>query len=180
MRARSALWTREEAHGNPGSSRSAPRKIGGTLFTELTPLGGKKADSALWPKSPARVAIELRRMAPQLGIHGIIVKVSRYHQGRVVSLARITTVAQKTDKAFLIGLAMRKALSVSATPGTPPRPAYLIRMSFRRLGIGPTTGFSGHEKALSYLGGLGCLPVTSARCGAQGWSRLTAPLTAKL
>jgi hypothetical protein len=66
------------------------------LFTELTTLAGEKADSARWPKSPARLTVELRRLAPQLGIHGIIVKVSRSHQGRVVSLARTRTVAQKS------------------------------------------------------------------------------------
>ena len=65
------------------------------LLTELTMLVGKQADSARLPQSPAWLTIELRRIAPQLGIHGILVKVSRCHQGRVVSLARITTFAGK-------------------------------------------------------------------------------------
>jgi hypothetical protein len=43
--------------------------------------------------SPAGLTIELRRSATQLGIHGIIVKVSRRHRGRVVSLARVRTVS---------------------------------------------------------------------------------------
>jgi hypothetical protein len=63
------------------------------LFTALTALAGKKADSPRWPKSPEWLAIELRRITPQLGMHGIIVKVSRCHRGRVVSLARVRTVS---------------------------------------------------------------------------------------
>jgi hypothetical protein len=62
-------------------------------FTALTTLAGKTADSARWPRSPAWLTIEQRRFAPQLGIHGIIVKVSRCNRGRVVSLARVRTVA---------------------------------------------------------------------------------------
>jgi len=35
------------------------------LFTELTTLAGQNADSTRWPKSPALLTIELRRIAPQ-------------------------------------------------------------------------------------------------------------------
>jgi hypothetical protein len=107
MRARSALPTRETTHGDPGSlrpktaedrghaaallhrqvsvRRSATRGIRrpGNLRT-LTRRPGPK---------PSWLGTELRRLAPQLGIHGILVKVSRCHQGRVVSLARVRTVS---------------------------------------------------------------------------------------
>jgi hypothetical protein len=66
-----------------------------------------------------------------------------------------------------------------ATSGITPRSVSLLRISFRRLGIGPTTGFPGHEKALLRLGGLGCLPLTSAQCVARGWSvsaRFSSPI----
>jgi hypothetical protein len=65
------------------------------LLSELTALAGKKADSPRWPKSPTWLTIELRRIAPHLGIHGILVNISRCHHGRIVSIARIRTVAQK-------------------------------------------------------------------------------------
>jgi hypothetical protein len=63
------------------------------LLTELTLLAGRKAESPRWPKSPDRLAIELRQIAPQLGIHGILVDFSRSHRGRIVSLKRIRRVA---------------------------------------------------------------------------------------
>jgi hypothetical protein len=63
------------------------------LLTELTLLAGRKAESPRWPKSPARLAIELRQIAPQLGIHGILVDFSRSHKGRIVSVKRIRAVA---------------------------------------------------------------------------------------
>jgi len=53
------------------------------------------AGSARWAKSPARLNIEALRISPQLRIDGIIVKISRCHQGPVMSLAPNRTVAQK-------------------------------------------------------------------------------------
>ena len=63
------------------------------LLDELTILAGEKAESPRWPKSPIRLTIELRRIAPQIGIHGILVDFSRSHKGRIVSLKRIRAVA---------------------------------------------------------------------------------------
>ena len=63
------------------------------LLTELTLLAGKKAESPRWPKSPERLAMELRQIAPQLGIHGILVDFLRSNRGRIVSLKRIRAVA---------------------------------------------------------------------------------------
>jgi len=66
------------------------------LYNELTAIGGRFAESAHWPKSSTRFSIELRRMAPQLAIHGIIVNFSRSHQGRIVSVRRIRSVIRET------------------------------------------------------------------------------------
>ena len=63
------------------------------LLTELTLLAGKQAESPRWPKSPDRLSIELRQIAPQLGIHGILADFYRTNRGRVVSLKRIRAVA---------------------------------------------------------------------------------------
>jgi hypothetical protein len=65
------------------------------LLSELTAFAGRKAHSPRWPKSPACLTIGLRRIAPQLGMHGILVNFSRHHNGRVVSITRIPTVAQE-------------------------------------------------------------------------------------
>ena len=63
------------------------------LLTELTLLAGKQAESPRWPKSPERLAMELRQIAPQLGIHGILADFFRSNRGRIVSLKRIRAVA---------------------------------------------------------------------------------------
>ena len=63
------------------------------LLDELTILAGEKAESPRWPKSPIRLTIELRRIASQIGIHGILVDFSSSHKGRIVSLKRIQAVA---------------------------------------------------------------------------------------
>jgi len=58
-----------------------------TLFDLLTALTGQKvAASPRRPKSPACLTVGLRRIAPQLRLHGILVKLSPCHNGRVVSL----------------------------------------------------------------------------------------------
>ena len=64
------------------------------LYAQLTTLAGKNADSARWPTSPARLTIELRRIAPQLGTYGIIVHSTRRNFGRIWSLARDRSVAE--------------------------------------------------------------------------------------
>jgi len=58
------------------------------LFDLLTSLAGHKvAASPRWPKSVAWFAIELRRIAPQLRLHGILVNLSRCKNGRIVTIA---------------------------------------------------------------------------------------------
>ena len=58
-------------------------------------LAGEKAESPGWPKSPQRLTIELRRIAPQLGTHGILVNFARSHRGRVVSVARVRSATER-------------------------------------------------------------------------------------
>jgi hypothetical protein len=58
------------------------------LLYELTALAGEKAESDGWPKSPQWLTIELRRLAPQLSVHGIFVHSSRNSRGRVLSVRR--------------------------------------------------------------------------------------------
>jgi len=54
----------------------------------LTTLAGHKVTaSPHWPKSPAWFAIELRRITPQLRLHGILVNLSRCKNGRIVRIA---------------------------------------------------------------------------------------------
>jgi hypothetical protein len=65
------------------------------LYAQLTTLAGRKADSARWPKSPAWLSVELRRIAPQLGTYGIFVHSKRGNQGRLWSLSRDRNVTQK-------------------------------------------------------------------------------------
>ncbi|MFI5455212.1 MAG: hypothetical protein ACHRXM_07140 [Isosphaerales bacterium] len=65
------------------------------LLSELTALAGKHADSPRWPKSPQWLTIELRRIAPLLGIHGIFVHSTRGKYGRVLSITRDRKVAEK-------------------------------------------------------------------------------------
>ncbi|MFI5454508.1 MAG: hypothetical protein ACHRXM_03570 [Isosphaerales bacterium] len=57
------------------------------LVDLLTTLAGQKvAASPRWPKSPSCLIVELRRISAQLRLHGILVKLSRCHKGRVASL----------------------------------------------------------------------------------------------
>ena len=58
------------------------------LHEELIALAGDKAHADGWPKSPQRLTIELRRIAPQLAIHGLFVHSSRGNRGRVLSISR--------------------------------------------------------------------------------------------
>ena len=60
------------------------------LFERLGEFVGKKAArSAAWPKSTQKFTNELRRMAPQLRMHGVSVVFNRTHEGRVVQIANI-------------------------------------------------------------------------------------------
>jgi hypothetical protein len=53
------------------------------LLAEFSEVVGKSVTpSPDWPKSPARLTRELRRIAPQLRTHGIVLKISRGHWGR--------------------------------------------------------------------------------------------------
>jgi hypothetical protein len=49
---------------------------------------GDQANSHGWAQSPTRLTIELRRIAPQLAIHGLFVHSSRGNRGRVLSISR--------------------------------------------------------------------------------------------
>jgi hypothetical protein len=61
----------------------------GDLLDLLTMQAGKKmASSPRWPKSPARLSYELRRLAPELAEHRIIVNLYRKAYGRQVYVAR--------------------------------------------------------------------------------------------
>ena len=54
------------------------------LHAALTEIAGKKvATSADWPKTTANFSNELRRLAPQLRMHGMSVSFERRHEGRI-------------------------------------------------------------------------------------------------
>jgi hypothetical protein len=63
-----------------GESRRTVAKLKSGSYYRPVP---KKADLARWPCSPAWLTVEVRRIAPQLGIPGIISKISGCDQGRV-------------------------------------------------------------------------------------------------
>jgi hypothetical protein len=57
------------------------------LHAALTEIAGKKvAASTGWPKTTATFSNELRRLAPQLRMHGMSVSFERRHEGRVITL----------------------------------------------------------------------------------------------
>jgi hypothetical protein len=67
------------------------------LYHELTRFAGKFAESPRWPKSSVRFARELRRLAPQLLLHGFSFEFSRDHCGRVITLKRFDTIPREDD-----------------------------------------------------------------------------------
>ncbi len=63
----------------PGSRR---------LTAELTrPVGKRVAASPAWPKNVSTFGNELRRLAPQLRLHGLFIDIERRHDGRIVTLS---------------------------------------------------------------------------------------------
>ncbi len=57
------------------------------LHASLTRIVGKRvAASADWPKTTATFSNELRRLAPQLRMHGVSVGFERRHEGRIITL----------------------------------------------------------------------------------------------
>jgi hypothetical protein len=57
------------------------------LHSKLTALVGKKvAASANWPKTTEKFGSELRRLAPQLRLHGLNVSFERRNEGRMIIL----------------------------------------------------------------------------------------------
>ena len=57
------------------------------LHAKLTEIVGKKvAASADWPKTSEKFSNELRRLAPQLRLHGVSVSFERRHEGRIITL----------------------------------------------------------------------------------------------
>ena len=55
-------------------------------------VGGRSAASAHWPKSPARLTNELRRIAPQLRMHGLTITFERKSESRLIALSCTSTV----------------------------------------------------------------------------------------
>ena len=49
-------------------------------------VGGRSAASARWPKSPARLTNELRRIAPQLRMHDLTVTFERSSESRLITI----------------------------------------------------------------------------------------------
>jgi hypothetical protein len=67
------------------------------LFDVLTAKVGRRvARSAAWPKSTQRFTSELRRLAPQLRMHGLSMVFSRTYQGRRVALVTAGFIAAVT------------------------------------------------------------------------------------
>jgi hypothetical protein len=59
------------------------------LLDLLTKFVGKKlAASARWPKTPTKFSNDLRRVAPQLAIHGLSIQFSRNYEKRLILLTR--------------------------------------------------------------------------------------------
>ena len=65
-------------------------------------VGKEMIKSSNWPKSPARLTNELRRIAPQLRIHGLSVTTSRNHHGRVISITKAGGPRKKYRHAELV------------------------------------------------------------------------------
>ena len=58
-----------------------------SLHAKLTEIVGKKvAASADWPKTSEKFGNELRRLAPQLRLHGMSVSFERRNEGRIITL----------------------------------------------------------------------------------------------
>ena len=97
-----STYTDNRKEATDGPARLAPRAmpcsrspgmmtgLSGTaanLHARLTEIVGKKvAASADWPKTTARFGKELRRLAPQLRLHGVSVSFERRHEGRIITL----------------------------------------------------------------------------------------------
>ncbi len=58
------------------------------LLEELNSLAGEQAQSDRWPKSPQRLTVELRRLAPMLATQGLYFHWTRTNRGRIVSVCR--------------------------------------------------------------------------------------------
>jgi hypothetical protein len=60
------------------------------LLAALAEVAGKKvAASARWPKTPIQFSNELRRLAPQLALHGLSIRFSRNYEQRIVLITRV-------------------------------------------------------------------------------------------
>ncbi len=57
------------------------------MYALLTRIVSKKdAAPADWPKTTATFSNELRRLAPQLRMHGVSVGFERRHEGRIITV----------------------------------------------------------------------------------------------
>ena len=71
------------------------------LHARLTHLIDKRvAASAEWPKTSAKFGSELRRLAPQLRLHGLSISFDRRNDGRIITLTseRVPIVAPDHDR----------------------------------------------------------------------------------
>jgi len=60
------------------------------LLAELTAIAGRRvAASPLWPKTPLSLSKELRRIAPQMGTHGISIVFERTRDARFITITKI-------------------------------------------------------------------------------------------
>jgi hypothetical protein len=100
----SFIWTYEESRREASESSLESSPLGdlllrlattmmnwecspSELYQILTEEAGKKAaKAAAWPKSTQRFTTELRRLAPQLRMHGLSVISSRTRDSRVIRL----------------------------------------------------------------------------------------------
>jgi hypothetical protein len=80
-----------------GRTLHKPIREKGTVarLRRLTALTGDYAASPRQPRSPARFILDLRRVTPQLRIHGISFTFARNHYSRILTVERINTIGVK-------------------------------------------------------------------------------------
>ena len=56
------------------------------LYRAASKIAGDNPTGAPWPKSVHTFGAELRRLAPQIRLHGLSIHFERKHEGRIVTL----------------------------------------------------------------------------------------------
>jgi hypothetical protein len=80
------IQTEGEREGRPAVDSGAGSRDS-KLHAKLTEIVGKTvAASADRPKTSEKLSNELRRLAPQLRMHGLNVNFERRHEGRIITL----------------------------------------------------------------------------------------------